>query len=669
MKSTPLDGTAAIRCSSVTSVSAIFLVVILVSASAVVPQSAAQGLNSAEKWVVTKAMTGEIADLSEQFRNENNRRLTAHFLEGLLTGTLSGVKLHRHGVQISGAIFDEPIDLENAQVPCEVSLNNCRFNKNVTFARANFASAFLFNNSAFKADASFYRLKVGGDAFFENTVFEGPVNFVGAEIANQFRADGAHFQNKEKTATFNNIKVGGDAFFENAVFEGPVNFVGAEIANEFRADGAHFQNKEQTATFNSMKGGVASFKNAVFEGPVNFVGAEIANEFRADGAHFQNKEKTATFGGMKVRGYAFFSDAVFEGPVHFIAADIAGNFEAERAKFQQAVDFWGMKVGGDGDIADAVFEGMAQFSRVNIASDFEAIGTKFQNKERGADFFGMKIAGNAVLTGATFEGPARFDAAEIAGSLKLGANFQHGASFQRMKVLGSASFYHAIFEEVADFRYADFGSLFLWPVSWPKHTPHSHMQGMNYKYFQAAAEELKSHKELLKLADQSSYTADVYSTLEEFFKRQGYHHDADTAFIAKKLRERKQYSSRGRGVRKYFLSGDWLRWLGSTMLYLLVGYGRRPWQAAIPCAGFIVLGWVLFSPKKMEPRNPGEAPGVYSRFWYSLGLFLPFVDLQADKVWKPKSDQTCLRNYMRVHILLGWILIPLVLAAITGLIK
>jgi len=71
----------------------------------------------------------------------------------------------------------------------------------------------------------------------------------------------------------------------------------------------------------------------------------------------------------------------------------------------------------------------------------------------------------------------------------------------------------------------------------------------------------------------------------------------------------------------------------------------------------------------MEPRNPSEAPRVYSRFWYSFGLFLPFVDLQADRVWKPKADQTFLRDYMRVQMLLGWILIPIVLAALTGLIK
>ena len=166
-------------------------------------------------------------------------------------------------------------------------------------------------------------------------------------------------------------------------------------------------------------------------------------------------------------------------------------------------------------------------------------------------------------------------------------------------------------------------------------------------------------EELLNLAKWSAYSADVYSSLEEFFLRQGDRGDADNAFFAGKQRERDEYRCHG----------HWLRWLRSWMLYLLVGYGRRPWQAGIPCAVLIALGCVLFSPKKMEPQKPEDTPRVYNRFWYSLGLFLPFVDLQADKVWKPKADQIFLRNYMRVHILLGWILVPLVLAALTGLIK
>jgi hypothetical protein len=46
-----------------------------------------------------------------------------------------------------------------------------------------------------------------------------------------------------------------------------------------------------------------------------------------------------------------------------------------------------------------------------------------------------------------------------------------------------------------------------------------------------------------------------------------------------------------------------------AMLDWLVGYGRQPWRAGIPCAVLVALGCVLFSPKKMEPQNPRTRPG------------------------------------------------------------
>ena len=363
---------------------AAFLTIISASAAADA-QTSAEGLNPSEKWVAAQVRAGEIADLSTQFPEKKNRQLSAHFLENLLTGTLPGVKLHRHGVRIIGATIDEPIDLENAQIPCEVWLEHCQFMSSVTFERASFPGTVSFQDSTFKANANFYSMKVGGLAFFNDAVFEGPVNF----------------------------------------------------------------------------------------------------------------------------------------------------------------------------------------------------------------------------------------------------------------------------------GYSDFAWLDLSSASSPKVAAQLYMQGMSYKYIRAAPEEPESHTALLKLAGQSAYTADVYSNLEAFFLRQGYRADADKAFIAGKVRERKEY----------FRSGDWFGWLRSWMLCFLVGYGRQPWRPVIPCAFLIALGCVLFSPNKMEPQKPEDTPRVYSRFWYSLNLFLPVIDLQAGKVWKPKADQTFLRNYMRVHILLGWILVPLVLAAVTGLIK
>src|SRR6266478_9718422 len=256
----------------------------IISASSAVGKTGARGLNPAEEWVVAQATAGKIADLdgapnadhTKKFPEEKDRKLSAQFLEDLLTGTLPGVKMHRHGVRIIGAIIDESIDLRNAQIPWEVWLDHCHFNKNATFGSASSTRVVSFDGSTFNAEATFDRMKVG-DIFFRRAVFEGPVNFASADIAGQFVASGAQFQNKEQGATFNSMKVRGHAFFSNAVFEGSVNFVSADIAGNFAAQEAKFQDKEKGASFGSMRVGQnALFKKAVFEGPVDFGYADLA---------------------------------------------------------------------------------------------------------------------------------------------------------------------------------------------------------------------------------------------------------------------------------------------------------------------------------------------------------------------------------------------------------
>ena len=81
------------------------------------------------------------------------------------------------------------------------------------------------------------------------------------------------------------------------------------------------------------------------------------------------------------------------------------------------------------------------------------------------------------------------------------------------------------------FSGAEFDWLDLSNVFWPKVAAQFQMQGMSYKYLRAAPNEPESHGALLKLADRSAYSADVYNHLEEFFLRQGYRDDADRASL------------------------------------------------------------------------------------------------------------------------------------------
>jgi uncharacterized protein YjbI with pentapeptide repeats len=412
-----------------------------------------------------------------------------------------------------------------------------------------------------------------------------------------------------------NAQIPYEVSFERCRFNKVLTFDHANFTGGLSLLGSRFKE----ASFNHMKvGGDAVFQQAEFEAgrPISVI---IADDLKPAKPKIRKVQRAAQFTGMKVAGDAIFFSAVFDGVVFFPRIDVGGDFRGDQTKFNEVAFFTRMKIGGDAFFSGATFKGLPYFFEADIAGKFNAPGAKFQNEELAAVFHNMKVRGDTDFNGAKFDGPL-------------------------------------------DLRYADFGLINLPRDSWPKLPAKVHMQGMRYKQISAAKDEPDSFEALLKLAGQSVYSADVYGNLEEFFLRQGHQWHADRAFIERKRRERKEN-----------LHG--LPWLGSWLLDWLVGYGRRPEQAGWFCLAIIGIGSVLFPLKKMELQDPEERTKPeedrprYNRFWYSLGLFLPVVNLKTSEVWGPKKQCRFLRNYLRVHILLGWILVPIFLAAITGLLR
>lgn len=439
-------------------------------------------LTPAETWIVAQTLKGEEADLGKQFPLEEQRKLSARFIEDALTGSLPGFTPHRRGMRISGAIIDDAIDLSNAQVSCALALAHCEFRRGVDLHRANFSAVVLFDGSVFKEGLNCNSMKCGQDAFFRNVVIEKRINFRWATITGSLMLIGSRFASAQETADFNSLKAEQNVFIDDCAFEGPVNFVGAQIGGTLQANSAHFNSLQAIPVFNSMRvGRSAIFTNAVFRGGVTF-------------------------------SYS------------------------------------------------------------------------------------------------------QFDMLDFAG------------------------------------------------VKWPAEPRLFQFRGITYTSIKADVDELKSHQSLLRIAQQASYSADVYKNLEGFFSREGYADDANRAFIAGKRRERREN-----------LHG--INWLGSLLLDWLIGYGRHPERAGYLCLGVVALGCILFPFSKMglqdpkELEKPEDMQSQYNRFWYSLGLFLPVVNLKTSDLWKPKKEYVLLRQYVRVHILLGWVLVPIFLAAISGLVK
>lgn len=178
-----------------------------------------------------------------------------------------------------------------------------------------------------------------------------------------------------------------------------------------------------------------------------------------------------------------------------------------------------------------------------------------------------------------------------------------------------------------------------------------------------------SPAEFLQLLDspQVSYSPQPYLVLEQYLNANGDADDANNVYIHMRKRQRGRRMSSAARVADWFL--EWV-----------VGYGREPVLSVWWTLGFIALGMLLFSPHRMVAQqgqdgqtDPGQTDlgkksPAYSRFWYSLDVLAPAIELGADKAWQPDPNWWLGRNYSYVHRIVGWILAPLILAALTGVI-
>lgn len=209
------------------------------------------------------------------------------------------------------------------------------------------------------------------------------------------------------------------------------------------------------------------------------------------------------------------------------------------------------------------------------------------------------------------------------------------------------------------FSNSDFGVIIIEDINLPdKNT--TVLAGMNYKSISPVTKktpDVDDWRTLIHFLESAEYSPSAYTLLEKYFYDIGYKSIADEVFIKNKRRERSERLSA-------------MNWAGSFFLDVLVRHGRRPSLALFWSLLFVIVGIFTFrNPQDMELQNEKLPKRTYSSFWYSLDLFVPLVDLYSANVWFPKKECNYLVIYTRVHRILGWILVPIGLIALTGIIK
>ena len=480
----------------------------------------------------------------------------------------------------------------------------------------------------------------------------------------------------------------------NATVRGDLDLTNEEVPYNVLMQNCDFAGYV-TFSFTKFRGSL-SLAGSRFHNSVNFTYAKINEGFEANNTQFRAGSAEledefgelagkVEFGNMKVEGPMFLADAIFDRPASFYGARIAGNFEANGVHFKQSATFELMDVRGHVFLSRSVFEGNARFFRVKVTENFEAMGahfrdtTKVNNEIRATSFEGMS-AYAALFTadrtkGATiFNPPVRFYGVNISTNLELDdAQFNGEANLENMLIKGHAFLRRTVFNGGASFWSTTVGQSFdvknaqfndarfsvnfsdlkadVLDFQATSITNQIDVSGLTFR--EIRPDGLHNFNDLIGRAD---YNAGAYSALEDYYRRHGNISEANNTYITRRRRERDNLS--------------WGAWVGDLMYDGFVAYGRRPWQVIIPILIVLGCGWWMFRSRRgMQAQDEKNKYRRYSPLMYSLDLFLPIVDLRAANIWEPKESRRLARLYLTFHVIAGWALITIFVAAITGIVK
>lgn len=530
--------------------------------------------------------------------------------------------------------------------------------------------------TAFKGDANFMDAKVHGSVEFDGSMFFGLAGFAGL-------VEGALLSRPDKSgspvvfgkgAQFLGASVGAQAEFSGSVFEGDANFDGAKFRGL-----ALFRLSEQG--LRTVFKGLAKFRgswvgdNMEFDGAEFLGGANFEDVHVGGSAYFRAAKtpssripirfgKVAQFGGAEFANSADFSGAVFDGDASFGWVRARGPLSFGGVQFGGFVMFEGARLKGGAlfvadDLGSApVFGGGASFASATFGVDakfrevlFEK-PARFRNAHfRGfADFTSAKFAPDASATwnGARFELAAPLDKALFEGTADFtGAVADGDALFQGAVFAGRSTFREARFRVV---RFAEGLTGVCRDDGSRQFRGRVDLRGFTYERIYVNWLELFGRME--------EYDRQPFTQMQRAVRATGDDRTADEIYLCQQKREHEEK----RGL--YRVGG----WLWGTVC----NYGVRPWRLAGLAAAVLALSTVafMFPHAVVGGRVPKIGSGQHRLSWaQALGMsihqFLPITIPSGG--WQPMPG--FFAAWASVEHVFGWILVPLGVAALVGLLR
>jgi hypothetical protein len=556
-------------------------------------------------------------------------------------------------VEIINAVITGPFILKSINVEGEVTIQRTKIRDPIDWSYAAFKRVLNLENSIFETDVTFTTVTVEKDIFLDNATFWGEAKFSDITVMGVFYSRSTTFR---KDVIFTDGRFKKRIDFSKSTFEGEADFVSARIGSTAGFTGAEFK---QLASFNGAKiEGAAFFKRATFEGEADFVSARIGCTAEFTGAEFK---QLASFNRAQIGESAFFNPATFEGEANFGSARIGSTAEFTGAEFKERASFNGAQIEEAAFFNLATFEGEANFGSARIGNTAEFTGAEFKQL---ASFNRAQIEEAAFFNPATFEGEADFVSARIGGIAEFtGAEFKQQVYFDSAQIKRESHFEETIFANDVSFQDTSLKTVFFGEPN-VQFIKNIDLRGCIYDRIQPISfwEQLMEHL--------GPYDRQPFTQLEETFRRAGKDKLADDVYYMRKRRESAQKTIRKPGA-----------WLLDRFLWLLTGYGVRLYRLLLPIVLILLIGTIIFHLEgavKLDIQLPCMMSSqvtlpCWEAFWVSLNTFLP-IGIPSGADWKPSSQIIPMlgikfTTFATLLDLAGWILVPVGVAGIAGLLK
>ena len=600
-------------------------------------------------------------------------------------------------VIFAGSIFEGEVDFESVRIGDQAECPGAVFKKNVSFNAAKIDGSTFFcadpprnlPAASFEGEADFISVQIGVVGEFDGVLFRQNVSFGRAQIAQTAFFRGSTFEGK---ADFGSVRIGDQASFQGAVFKQNVTFSAAKIGGSafFRAEPARnlvAATFEGEADFTGTQiGTTGEFQGVAFKQNVSFNGAQIAQTAFFPSSTFGGE---ANFASVHIGGVANFQGAVFKAKANFNSAKIDGSAFFRHTSFRQATSFERAEIWGAAIFRNAHFLKGSQPSF--LGAQFKQ-GAFFQAAtfEDEVAFRTAQFDVEARFHGATFSKKVNFDASHFTGLAQfsigedlLGAVFNQ-VSFDHARFERDARFHDAVFQSDVSFRETLFRVVYFSPTGkvddQEQFQGDIDLRGCTYERIQV------NWRLLLRRRDGTQrlqpYDRQPYTQLEKVSRAVGEDRHADQVYLERRGVERKQKRQRG----------EYEAWLGDMIYALLANYGVRPYRLIFIPLVLLLLGTAFFSlPATVSPKEKNVVCGsgdpmrlsAWQAFAVSLHQFLPVdVPMGSHCVPSPGPVEVSIAPQWKWHFTMrpstfatfflrlpGWILVPLGIAALTGLLR